>query len=235
MNITPLPPIDQKLIDFKVTPEVKIGNILEGVVEEVLGNKTYLFKLKGFTFKARSPLTFKKYDRVQIEIKSLEPKIVFKLLPSTVKSTQSTSKQIGKTKQLDTNYLYFSTSNLSYLGMNNLAVKRFETKEEISPKGAKSEYEAFDILLEMSELGKVLVKITRQGNSSYYQIAVEDKKIKEFVEENIQRLLTDLKSAGYAVSNISCTINPCLKSKDSYFKSTLIKTEKGYSRFDEFA
>ncbi len=232
MNITPIPPINQKLSDFTLTPEVKKGERLEGVVEEVLGNKTYLFKLKGFTFKARSPLTFKKYDRVQVEVKSLEPKIMFKLVLSTDRTNSPVIKKIGTANDLDANSLYFSTSNLSFLGMNNLAVKTFKTDEEISSTGAKSKYEAMDILLEMSELGKVLVKITCQENLSYYQIVVEDKNIKEFVEENIQKLLTDLRNAGYVISNINCTINPNLKTKESYLESTLSKTEKGYSRVD---
>lgn len=231
MNITPLPPIDQKLIDFKLTPEVKIGEILEGVVEEVLENKTYLFKLKGFTFKARSPLTLNKHDRIQVEIKSLEPsRIVFKLLPKTTKDSSSAT-NIGTAKE----YLYFSTSNLSSLGMNNLAVKKFETDEEISSTGTISKYDALDILLEMSKLGKVLVKMTRVEGLSYYQIVVEDKNIKEFVEENIQNLLTDLKNAGYVISNINCTINPNLKTKKFSFDTTLSKTEKGYSRVDVIA
>lgn len=231
MNITPLPPIDQNLIDFKLTPEVKIGEILEGVVEEVLENKTYLFKLKGFTFKARSPLTLNKHDRIQVEIKSLEPsRIVFKLLPKTTKDSSSAT-NIGTAKE----YLYFSTSNLSSLGMNNLAVKKFETDEEISSTGTISKYDALDILLEMSKLGKVLVKMTRVEGLSYYQIVVEDKNIKEFVEENIQNLLTDLKNAGYVISNINCTINPNLKTKKFSFDTTLSKTEKGYSRVDVIA
>lgn len=236
MNITPLPPIDSKLIDFKLTPKIKIGEVVEGVVEEVLENKTYIFKVKGFTFKARSPLHFKKYDKVQLEIKSLEPRIVFKLLPSTTTSSLSTSKQVDKTKQLDTNYLYFSTSNLSPLGMHNLVVKRFKTNEETYSKGIKSEYEALDILLEMSELGKVLVKITSYENFTYYQIVVEDKNIKEFVQENLQMLLTDLKNAGYNIPTINCTSNPNLKTK-SYLPglSTISKSEKGYSRIDVMA
>jgi len=235
MNIIPLLPIDQKLIDFKLTPGVKIGEILEGVVEEVLENKTYLFKVKGFSFKARSPLTLKKYDRIYVEIKSLEPRIVFKLLPQTHKSNSFVTKRRCPAKELDANYLYFSTSNLSSLGMNNLTVKRFDTDEEISPKGIKSKYDAIDILLEMSELGKVIVKITRQGELSYYQIVVGDKNIKEFVDEHIQKLLTDLKNAGYGISNINCSLNPNLKTKYFHLESTLSKSEKGYSRFDEIA
>ncbi|MFH1562965.1 MAG: flagellar hook-length control protein FliK [Nitrospirota bacterium] len=231
MNITPLPLIDQKLSNFKLAPEVKIGERLEGVVEEVLENKTYLFKLKGLTFRARSPLDLKKYDRIQVEIQSLEPQVVLRLLPSPDFPSSE------KTNQVDTNPLmrqasYFTTSNLSTLGMNNLAVKTFETDEEVSPKGVKTNYQAVDILLEMSELGKVLVKITRQEELSYYQIMVEDKNTKEFVEENMAKLLTDLKNAGYPISNINCTINSNLKTKDPYFESTLSKTEKGYSRFD---
>lgn len=232
MNITPIPPIDSKLIDFKLSQKIKVGEILDGVIEAVEENKTYLFKLKGFTFKARSPLPLKKYDRVQVEVKSLEPKVVFKLLPPTAKENLTVPKQIDKTKPLDTNYLYFTTSNLSSLGMNNLVIKRYETDEEISPKGTKSDYEALDILLEMSELGKVLVKITRLGNLSYYQIAVEDKNIKAFVEENLQSLFTHLKNAGYSISEINCSVNSSLKTKYSLIESRLSKTEKGYSRVD---
>jgi len=235
MNITPIPPIDSKLIDFKLTQEIKVGEILEGVIEEVLENKTYLFKLKGFTFKARSPFLLQKYQRVQVEVKSLEPRVIFKLLPPTLKESLSVSKQIDKTKQLETNYLYFTTSNLSSLGMNNLVVKRYETDEEVSPKGTKSEYEALDIFLEMSELGKVLIKITQLGNLSYYQISVEEKNIKEFIQENLQNLLTDLKNAGYSISNINCSINPSLKTKDAYIESLVRRTEKGYSRVDVMA
>jgi len=232
MNIIPISPIDSKLTDFQLTKELKVGEILEGVIDEVLENKTYLFKLKGFTFKARSPLPLKKYERVQVEIKSLKPRIVFKLLPSTVKENLSVSKPGDKTKQLETNYLYFTTSNLSFLGMNNLVVKRYETDKEVSPKGTKSEYEALDIFLEMSELGKVLVKITRLGNLSYYQISVEEKNIKEFVEENLQNLLTDLKKAGYSTPYINCFLNPTLKTKETNSESSLSRTEKGYSRVD---
>jgi hypothetical protein len=230
MNITPLPPIDSKLIDFKLTPGIKIGEVLEGIVEEVLENKTYLFRLKGFTFRARSPLVLKKHDRIQVEIKSLEPRVVFKLLPPTTRNTLSGSKKtIDKT---DTNYLYFSTSNLSSWGVNNLSIKTFDTDEETSPKGTKSKYHALDILLEMSELGKVLVKITHHQNLSYYQIVVEDKNIKEFVDTNIQNLLTDLKNAGYNISDINCTINPNLKDKHHLLDSTISRSEKGYSRVD---
>lgn len=232
MNITLIPPIDQKLIDFKLTPGVKVGEILQGVVEEVLGNKTYLFKIKEFTFKARSPLTLKKHDRIYVEVKHLEPMVIFKLIPPPNKSPQST---LSKTNQLEANYLYFSASNLSSLGMNKLAVKRYETEEEISPKGIKSECEAIDILLEMSALGKVLVNITRQRNLTYYQISVEDKIIKEFVVENLHNLLTDLKNGGYVISNINCNINPNLKAKDFNIESTLSKTEKGYNRLDVMA
>lgn len=232
MNITPIPSIDSKLIDFKLSEKIKVGEILDGIIEEVEENKTYLFKLKGVTFKARSPLPLKKYDRVQVEVKSLEPRVVFKLLPPTAKENLTVPKQIDKTKPLDTNYLYFTTSNLSSLGMNNLVIKRYETDEEISPKGTKSDYEALDILLEMSELGKVLVKITRLGNLSYYQISVEDKNIKAFVEENLQSLFTYLKNAGYSISEINCSINSSLKTKYSLIESTLSKTEKGYSRVD---
>lgn len=234
MNIAPLPSIDQKLTDFKLTPGVKVGEILEGIIEDVLENKTYLFKLKGFTFKARSPLTLKKHDKIQIEIKSLEPKIVFKLLSSTVKNNPSIAEQIDKTNQVETDYLYFSTFNLSSLGINNLAVKKFETDEEISPQGIKSKYQSVDILLEMTGLGRVLVRITNQDNSSYYQIMVEDRNIKEFVEKDIQELLVSLKkSTGYSTVNINCTINHRLKTKSFSLDSTLTKTEKGYSRFDK--
>lgn len=230
MNITPILPIDKNLIDAKLTPEIKVGEILEGIVEDVLENKTYLFKIKEFIFKARSPLTLKKHDRVYVEVKSLEPMVIFKVLPPPTKTPHS--QQIDKINQSNANYLYFTASNLSILGMNKLVVKRYETDEEVSPKGTKSEYEAMDILLEMSALGKVLVKISRQGKLTYYQISVEDKVIKEFIGENIEDLLTDLKNAGYVISHINCTINPNLKTKNFNIESTLTKTEKGYSRLD---
>ncbi|MEW6618326.1 MAG: hypothetical protein AB1422_03070 [bacterium] len=229
MNIIPLQIIDQKLLDFKLAPQIKVGEVLEGTVDEVLENKTYLFKLAGFTFRARSPLILNKYDRIQVEVKSIEPRIVFKLLPSQNKSNLPVSEKI---KSPDTNYLFFTTSNLSSLGINNLCVKTFDTDEEISSKGLKSKYEAVDILLEMSELGKVLVKITRQGDLSYYQIIVEDKNIKEFVEENLQGLLTDLENVGFPFPNINCLANPGLKNQDFYAESTITRTEKGYSRID---
>ncbi|MDI6736522.1 MAG: flagellar hook-length control protein FliK [bacterium] len=239
MNITLLPVIDQKLNDFKLTPELKIGTKLEGVVEEVLDNKTYLFKLKGFTFRARSPLDLKKHDRIQVEVRSLEPKIVLRLLPFPGKTNLPETK---KTNPFDTNSLtrqasYFNSSDLSSLGMNNLAVKTFKTDEEVSPEGIKTNYQAMDILLEMSEMGKVLVRITHQSGLSYYQIVVEDKNIKEFVEENLSKLLTDLRNAGYLIPQINCTVNPNLKDSVTRqaFDPTLSKTEKGYSRFDEIA
>lgn len=232
MNITPIPSIDSKLGDFNLTQKIKVGEILDGIIEEVWENKTYLFKLKGFTFKARSPLPLKKYERVQVEVKGLEPRVVFKLLPQEVKENLAISQQKDKTKPRDTNCLYFTTSNLSSLGINNLTIKRYETDEELSPKGTKSEYEALDILLEMSKLGKVLVKITRLGNLSYYQISVEDKIMKEFIEENLPSLITDLKNVGYSISNINCSINARLKNKYTSLESTLSRTEKGYCRVD---
>lgn len=232
MDITPLPPlIDPKILDFKLTPGVKVGEILEGVVDQVLENKTYLFKLKGFTFKARSPLDLKKHDRIQVEVQSLAPKVILRLLPQT-----STNKSKFKEASLNETSLpasYFATSNLSSLGMNNLAVKTFTSEEEVSPRGVKTNYQAMDILLEMSELGKVLVRITRHGSSTYYQVVVEDREVKEFVEENLQKLLGDLKNAGYVISHINCTVNPTLKSNKKFeVESTLSKTEKGYSRLD---
>ncbi len=243
MNITPLPLIDQKLSDFKLITEIKVGERLEGVVEDVLDNKTYLFKLKGFTFRARSPLDLKKYERIQVEVSSLEPRVVLRLLPPTRQALASEkTNQFDMADSLTKQASYFTTPDLSSLGMNNLAVKTFETDEEVSPEGIKTNYQSMDILLEMSELGKVLVKITRQKaclveGVSYYQIVVEDKNIKEFVQENLSKLLTDLRNAGYLIPHINCTVNPNLKNSSTRQVSnpTLSKTEKGYSRFNKMA
>lgn len=186
--------------------KLKIGEIIEGEIKEIVNKDMAIINLKGFNLWAKHSLLLRKNQRILAEIKALEPEIRIKLINNHL--IEEVSDQCLSSNTLSKGEKsYFTTLYQILPGIESVEFKMYYNSNLIQTFNMKDI--RLEILLDMSKLGFVLIKIKK----NFLHVDVENQEIKKLVENNKVKLEKRLKKTGLCPE---ITINYCYNLNETF-------------------
>lgn len=192
--------------------KLKIGEIIEGKIKEIVNKDMAIINLKGFNLWAKHSLSLRKNQRILAEITALEPEILIKLINNHL--TEGVSDQCLPSNTLSKGEKgYFTTLYQILPGIERGEFKMYYNSNLSQTFNMKNL--RLEILLDMSKLGFVLIKMGK----NFLHVDVENQEIKKLVENNKVKLEKRLKKTGLYPD---ITINYCYDFNEAFYNKKWI-------------